>query len=92
MQKRADRIRCRGDEAGEGRRSDRRLLSEDKIIAGLGLLYSREGRVVVAIRPSGLPVLKKNESAAAGNGTTTAANASAAIPVRAFKGMSDWLS
>jgi hypothetical protein len=46
------------------------------------------GRVAVAIRPSGLPVLKKNESAAAGNGITAATNASAAIPVRAFKRMS----
>ena len=44
------------------------------------------GRVAVAIRPSGLPVLKTNASAAAGNGITTAANASAAITVRAFKG------
>src|ERR1700730_7381675 len=42
-------------------------------------------RVEVAGRPSGLPVLKTNASAAAGNGITTAANASAAIPVRAFK-------
>src|SRR5262249_49900393 len=37
------------------------------------------GRAAVAILPSGLPVLKKNESAAAGNGITTAAKASAAI-------------
>jgi hypothetical protein len=44
--------------------------------------------VAVAIRPSGLPVLKKNGSAAAGNGIIIAANASAAIPVRAFKGIS----
>src|SRR3984893_331926 len=43
------------------------------------------GRVAVAIRPSGLPVLKTNASAAAGNGITTATNVSAAIPVRAFK-------
>jgi hypothetical protein len=48
------------------------------------------GRVAVAIRPSGLPVLKTNVSAIDGNGIITAANASAAIPVRAFEGMSDW--
>src|SRR5262245_54126073 len=47
------------------------------------------GRVAVAMRPSGLPVLNTNASAAAGNGITTAANASAAIAVRAFEG-SDW--
>jgi hypothetical protein len=35
-------------------------------------------------------VLKKKASAAAGNGITTAAKVSAAIPVRAFKGMDDW--
>src|SRR4029077_8439920 len=46
------------------------------------------GRVAVAIRPSGLPVLKTNVSAIAGNGITAAANVSAAIPVRAFNGMS----
>src|SRR5262245_34992603 len=46
------------------------------------------GRVAVAMRPSGLPVVKTNESAAAGDGITTAANASAAIPVRAFKEIS----
>ena len=33
-------------------------------------------------------MLNVNASAAAGNGITTAANVSAAIPVRAFKGMS----
>ena len=42
------------------------------------------GRDAVAILPSGFPVLKKKLSAIAGNGSTTAANASAAIPVRAF--------
>src|SRR5215471_19386440 len=41
------------------------------------------GRTAVAIRPSGLPVLKTNVSAAADNGITTAANVSAAILVRA---------
>jgi hypothetical protein len=35
-----------------------------------------------------LPALKKNESATAGNGVAIAANVSAAIPVRAFDGMS----
>src|SRR5262249_29171945 len=35
------------------------------------------GRAAVAMRPSGLPVLKTNVSAAAGNGITTAANVSA---------------
>jgi hypothetical protein len=35
-----------------------------------------------------LPVLKTNSSAAAGNDITTVANVSAAIPVRAFEGMS----
>ena len=33
-------------------------------------------------------MLNVNASADAGNGATTAANVSAAIPVRAFKGMS----
>jgi hypothetical protein len=42
---------------------------------------------VVAILVSGFPVLKK-KSAAAGNGITTAAKVSAAIPTRAFDGMS----
>src|SRR6266446_10899998 len=46
-----------------------------------------EGRVAVAIRPSGLPVLKTNGSAVAVNGIT-AANVTAAIPVRAFERMS----
>src|SRR6516162_9472900 len=45
------------------------------------------GRAAVAILPSGLPVLNVNSSAAAGNGIINAANASAAIPVRAFKGI-----
>jgi hypothetical protein len=36
------------------------------------------------MRPSGLPVLKTNVSAAADNGITAAANVSAALPVRAF--------
>jgi len=40
--------------------------------------------LTVAMRLSKLPVLKTNESAAAGNGITAAANASAAIPVRAL--------
>jgi len=35
-------------------------------------------------------VLNINASAAAGNGINSAANVSAAIPVRPFKGMSDW--
>src|SRR5215475_14978977 len=48
------------------------------------------GRTAVAMRPSGLPVLKTNVSAAADNGIATAANVSAAIPVRALAGMSDW--
>jgi hypothetical protein len=42
---------------------------------------------VVAILPSGSPVLKKKPSAIAGNGATNAANVSAAIPVRAFNGI-----
>src|ERR1700730_329019 len=42
------------------------------------------GRVAVAIRPSGLPVLKTKSAAAADSGITAAANVSAAIPVRAF--------
>src|SRR5262249_32656301 len=46
------------------------------------------GRAAVAILPSGFPVLNVNASAAAGNGVITAANASAAIPTRAFDGMS----
>jgi hypothetical protein len=46
------------------------------------------GRDSVPIRPSGLPVLNMNASAAAGNGTTTAAKVSAAILVRAFEEMS----
>ena len=50
----------------------------------------RLGRDSVAIRPSGSPVLNVNASATAGNGITTAANVSAAIPLRAFKGMNDW--
>src|SRR6202043_3725691 len=45
------------------------------------------GRVAVATRPSGLPVLKTNASAAAGNGIAIAAKVSAAIPVRAFNRM-----
>src|SRR5215831_4726559 len=48
------------------------------------------GRDSVAIRPSGSPVVNVNASAAAGNGITITANVSAAIPVRAFKGMNDW--
>src|SRR5262249_29617927 len=47
------------------------------------------GRAAVAIRPSGVPVLKTNVSAAAANGITTAANVSAAIPVHAFEGRRD---
>src|SRR5262249_12802700 len=49
-----------------------------------------EGCEVVAILPSGLPVLKKKPSAMAGSGIATAAKVSTAIPVRAFKGMNDW--
>jgi hypothetical protein len=39
-------------------------------------------------RFSAAPVLKTNASATAGKGITTAAKVSAAIPVRAFEGMS----
>jgi hypothetical protein len=46
-----------------------------------------EGCEVVAILPSGLPVLKK-KSAAAGNGITTAAKVSAAILIRTVMGIS----
>jgi hypothetical protein len=45
------------------------------------------GRAAVAMRPSGLPVLKKKVSANTGNGITAAANMSAAIPVRVFERM-----
>src|SRR5437868_9931 len=45
------------------------------------------GRVAVAMRPSGVPVLKTKVSAAADSGITIAATVSAAIPVRAFKGI-----
>src|SRR5262245_39811621 len=49
------------------------------------------GRAAVAILPSGLPVLKKNASATAGNGAVIATKMIAAIPVRGFnKGMNDW--
>ena len=82
--------RPRRDQAGEGGLSERRLLAEDESSA-VSVSISpgpRLGRDSVAIRPSGLPVLNINASAAAGKGITTAANVSAAIPVRAFKGMS----
>jgi hypothetical protein len=46
------------------------------------------GRAAVAILPSGLPVLKKKASAIAGNGVAIATKMIAAIPVRAFEGMS----
>jgi hypothetical protein len=42
---------------------------------------------VVAIRPSGLPVVKEKLSAVAGNGITSAANAATAIPI--LKGVRD---
>ena len=82
--------RPRRDQAGEGGLSERRLLAEDESSA-VSVSISpgpRLGRDSVAIRPSGLPVLNMNASAAAGNGITTAPNVSAAIPVRAFKGIS----
>ena len=84
--------RPRRDQTGEGALSERRLLAEDESSA-VSVSISpgpRLGRDSVAIRPSGLPVLNVNASATAGNGITTAANVSAAIPIRAFEVMSDW--
>jgi hypothetical protein len=43
------------------------------------------GRAAVAMRPLGLPVLKKKVSANTGNGITAATNVSAAIPFRVFE-------
>ena len=82
--------RPRRDQAGEGGLSERRLLAEDESSA-VSVSISpgpRLGRDSVAIRPSGLPVLNINASAAAGNGIAIAANVSAAIPVRVFERMS----
>jgi hypothetical protein len=46
-----------------------------------------EGCEVVAILPSGSPVLKKKPSAIAGSGITTAAKVSATILARAVRGI-----
>ena len=84
--------RPRRDQAGEGGLSERRLLAEDESSA-VSVSISpgpRLGRDSVAIRPSGLPVLNVNASATAGNGVAIATKRIAAIPVRAFEGMSDW--
>jgi hypothetical protein len=63
-------------------------VSAKSSLVSISNLPGLSGRVAVAIRPSGLPVLKMKGSEAAGNGIATAANVSTAIPVRAFEGIS----
>ena len=54
-------------------------VSAKSSLVSISNLPGLSGRVAVAIRPSGLPVLKMKGSEAAGNGIATAANVSGGL-------------